>query len=138
MELVPETPGVIPDSEVPAKATRRRFTNEYKLRILREVDRCKQPGEIGAILRREGLYSSLVSTWRQERDRGALRDLASRKRGRKADPDKALKKRVSELERENARLRKRLEQAETIISVQKKVAHLLGNPPQSDDESEGS
>jgi transposase-like protein len=97
MELVPETLGVIPDPEVPAKATRRRFTTEYKLRILREVDRCKQPGEIGALLRREGLYSSLLSTWRKERDRRALRDLASRKRGRKADPDKALKKRVFEL-----------------------------------------
>lgn len=138
MQVVPETSGVIPDSQVPVKATRRRFSAEYKLRILREVDRCKAPGEVGALLRREGLYSSHVSAWRQERERGALRDLSSRKRGRKARPESALEKRVAELERENERLRKRLKQAETIITVQKKVSRLLNETPETDDESESN
>jgi transposase-like protein len=138
MEQVPGLLGVIPDPEVPAKATRRRFSTEYKLRVLREADRSKAPGEIGALLRREGLYSSLLSAWRQERERGALRDLASRKRGRQRNAEHALEKRIAELERENERLRKRLEQAETIISVQKKVSRLLGQSPETDDESESS
>ena len=113
--------GVTPNSEVPSKATRRRFTAEYKLRILREADQCKGPGEVGALLRREGLYSSNLSAWRQQRDRGGL---LARKRGRKGRSES--EKRVEQLEHENARLRKQLEQAETIISVQKKVSELLG------------
>jgi transposase-like protein len=113
--------GVNADPEVPAKATRRRFSTEYKLRILQEADRCKGSGEIGALLRREGLYSSHVSAWRQQRNGGGL---AARKRGRKGRSES--EKRVEQLERENARLRKQLEQAETIISVQKKVSELLG------------
>ena len=121
--------GVRADPEVVAKATRRRFTTEYKLRILREADGCKGSGEIGALLRREGLYSSHLAAWRQQRL------LASRKRGRKGRSES--EKRVEQLERENARLRKQLEQAKTIISVQKKVSELFGVPLEqpSDEES---
>jgi transposase-like protein len=124
-----------PDPEVPAKAKRRQFTTEYRLKVLREADACKKPGELGALLRREGLYSSLLSTWRRQRDAGALVALRSRRRGPKpndVDP------RVKQLEKENARLERRLKQAEAIIEVQKKVAEILGIPlkSQPDDESE--
>jgi len=132
MELEAKGLGVIPDSQVPAKATRRRFTVEYKLKVLREAERLKRPGEIGALLRREGLYSSHLAAWRREREHGALEGLGARKRGRKRRPERALEKRAAELERENKRLRKRLEQAETIIEVQKKVSRLLGTPLESE------
>jgi transposase-like protein len=138
MELEPKALGVILDSEVPAKARRRRFTVEYKLRILREADGCKGSGAVGALLRREGLYSSHLVAWRRERERGALQGLGSRKRGRKTRPESVLEKQVAELERENQRLRKRLEQAETIIEVQKKVSRLLGIPPESDGDGASS
>jgi len=128
MEHVPVSLGVTPDPEVRAKARRRRFTAEYKLHILREADRCKESGGVGALLRREGLYSSHLAVWRKERDRGALRDLSSRKRGRKPGTQSESEQRAVQLEQENARLRKRLEQAETIIAVQKKVSQLLGIP----------
>jgi len=108
-----------PDPEVLPKAERRQFSAEYKLRVLVEADRCSEPGQIGALLRREGLYSSHLSKWRQQRERGAL----SQQRGRKADPQTAELKR---LQRENERLRSRLERAEHIIEVQKKLAELLG------------
>ncbi len=117
-----------PDPEVPAKARRRRFTAQYKLDILEEVDRCTQPGEIGAVLRREGLYSSHLSKWRQQRDAGALAGLTPKKRGRKPRPVDPQAQRVAALERENARLRDKLEKAETIIEVQKKLSQLLTNP----------
>ncbi len=116
-----------PDPEVPAKARRRRFTAQYKLGILEEVDRCTQPGEIGAVLRREGLYSSHLSKWRQQRDAGALEGLTPKKRGRKPQPVDPQAQRVAELERENARLREKLEKAETIIEVQKKLSQLLAS-----------
>lgn len=115
----------VPDPAVEAKPMRRRFTAEYKLRILREVERAKEPGEVGAILRREGLYSSHLSHWRQERDRVAKAGLAARKRGprrRVEDP------RIKQLEREKARLERKLRQAEIIIEYQKKVSELLGIP----------
>ncbi len=115
----------VPDPAVEAKAKRRRFTAEYKLRILREVDRAKEPGEVGAILRREGLYSSLLSVWRRDRDRVAKTGLAARKRGPKA---KVVDPRIKQLEREKARLERKLKQAETIIAFQKKVAEILGIP----------
>jgi len=123
------------DPEVPAKAKRRRFSTEYRLRILREADACKASGELGALLRREGLYSSLLSTWRRQRDESALHALRARKRGPKA---KLVDPRVKQLERENRRLQHRLNQAEAIIAVQKKVAEILGIPLkcQPDDESE--
>ena len=120
-----------PDPEVVPKAKRRRFSAEYKLRILREADACDKPGEIGALLRREGLYSSLLSDWRRQRDDGALAGLSAKKRGPKPTPEA---RRVADLERENARLRHRLEQAETIVEVQKKLAALLQKLPESSDE----
>ena len=126
-----------PDPEVPEKAKRRRFSAEYKLAILREVDACTEPGQIGALLRRERLYSSHLVDWRRQRDTGALEALA-RKRGPKpADPARV---EVERLRRANERLAKRLAQAERIIEIQGKVSELLGLPldPASDDEQSAS
>ena len=117
--------GRAPDPEVVAKPKRRRFTAEYRLKILRQADACKAPGELGALLRREGLYSSLLSTWRRQREQGALAVLQARKRGPKP---KAVDPRVKELEKQNARLQRKLKQAEMIIEVQKKVHEILGIP----------
>jgi transposase len=113
----------MPETEVVEKAKRRQYTAEYKLRILQEVEACKEKGEIGALLRREGLYSSLIYKWREQRNRGSLEGLAAHKRGPKAD-FRAVE--FARLQRENERLRKRLERAELIIDVQKKVAQMLG------------
>lgn len=121
-----------PDPEVPAKARRRRFSASYKLRILEEADKCKAPGEIGELLRREGLYSSLLSRWREQREVGAEQALRPKKRGRKAQPVDVQARRVAELERENARLREKLEKAETIIEVQKKLSQLLASGPEGE------
>ena len=107
------------------KPKRRRFSAEYRLRIVREADACKAPGEVGALLRREGLYSSLLSAWRRQRDAEALANLRSKKRGPKP---KAVDPRVKRLERENVRLRRQLEQAETIIEIQKKLLGSWGSP----------
>ena len=112
------------DPEVVAVAKRRRLTAGYKLRILQEADECSGSGEIGALLRREGLYSSHLSRWRKEREQGQLQALAGRKRGRKSKSD--LEKETARLRQENERLKARLEQAETIIEVQKKLSELLG------------
>ena len=117
------------DPEVLERPQRRRFTAKYKLQVLQQADACTAQGEIGALLRREGLYSSHLSSWRRLRESGALAGLTPRKRGRKADPDKQQIRRMAELERENQRLRERLAQAETIIDVQKKVSSLLGITP---------
>ena len=114
----------IPDPEVVPKAKRRQFTAEYKLRIVREADACTEPGQIGSLLRREGLYSSYLSKWRQQREEGQLQALSSKKRGRKGQ-DPSLEE-LAQLQRENERLRTRLEQAEIIIGVQKKLSKLLG------------
>ena len=119
-----------PDPEVTERAKRRRFTAEYKLRILREADACKGDGDLGALLRREGLYSSHLTTWRRQRDEIAKAGLKARKRGPKS---KAVDPRVKQLERENDRLKQRLEQAETIIAFQKKLSKLLGIPLKSPD-----
>ena len=119
------------DPEVLEKARRRRFSAAYKLEVLQEADACSQPGEIGALLRREGLYSSLLSKWRRQREEGALEGLQPKKRGRKARPRNPLARRVVELERDNERLRKKLEQAETIIDVQKKLSQILGTDGES-------
>jgi transposase len=121
-----------PDPEVTERAQRRRFTTEYKLRILREADACKGDGDLGALLRREGLYSSHLANWRRQRDKIANAGMKARKRGPKP---KAVDPRVKQLERENDRLKQRLEQAETIIAFQKKLSKLLGislNSPDSD------
>ena len=125
-------------SEVTAKAKRRSFSAEYKLRILREADALAATGGIGEMLRREGLYSSHLTSWRGERERGELAGLAEKKRGRKAKADQALVKENQRLAREVARLEKRLAQAETIIEVQKKVATLLGIPMKSPDDDGSS
>lgn len=116
----PETTSSTADPEVTAKAKRRRFSPQYKLRILREADALADTGGIGELLRREGLYSSHLTTWRRERERGELEGLAAKKRGRKADPDRALAQENERLVRENARLQRRLTQAEAIIEIQKK------------------
>lgn len=116
------------DPEVLEKASRRRFTAKYKISILEQVDQCKEPKQIGALLRREGLYSSNLTTWRRQRESGALEALAPRKRGRKAKPRDERAQRMAELEREVEHLRQKLTQAETIIDVQKKVSSLLGIP----------
>jgi transposase len=117
-----------PDPEVLERAARRRFTAEYKLGVLRQADACAGTGELGALLRREGLYSSHLTTWRRQREQGSLAALSPRKRGRLAVPPSPLARRVAELERENARLTQRLQQAETIIVVQKKLSEALGIP----------
>jgi len=114
------------DPEVPEKAVRRRFTAEYKQSILRQADACRDEGAIGALLRREGLYSSHLSVWRRQREEGTRRAL-SEKRGRKSTAS-PLAQENARLKAENARLAQRLEQAETIIEVQKKVSTLLGIP----------
>lgn len=117
-------PGMV-STEVSEKAKRRRFTAEYKVRILREVERCKSPGQVGALLRREGLYSSLLSEWRRQRDRVAKAALKATRRGPKPN---VVDPRIRQLEREKARLERRLAQAEAIIDVQKKVSEILGIP----------
>jgi transposase len=114
-----------PDPEVVVKAHRRRFTAEYKHRILQEADACTHSGEIGALLRREGLYSSHLNTWRHQRARGELQGLTPAKRGRKVDPQAIENAR---LVRETERLKAQLARAELIIDVQKKVSELLGLP----------
>jgi len=116
------------DPEVLEKPRRRQFSAKYKLQIVEQADACTRQGEIGALLRQEGLYSSHLTTWRRLRDSGALAGLTPRKRGRKADPAKEESQRMAALERENQRLRERLAKAEMIIDVQKKVSSLLGIP----------
>jgi transposase-like protein len=132
----PSNGSIFVDTEVPAKAKRRSFTAAYKLRILEQADRCTEPGEIGALLRREGLYSSHLAGWREAREKGALSAL-SKKRGRtpKESPDA---KEIGRLRRENERLREKLRRAETVIDVQKKVSEILGVdlPKVEDDDSD--
>ena len=129
--------GAMPDPEVPERPVRRRFSAAYKLAILREVDATTQEGQIGAILRRERLYSSHLVDWRRARDRGALEALA-RPAGRpRPNP---LAREVDRLRRENARLAARLSTAERIIEIQGKVSELLGIPlaPVSEHDTSGS
>lgn len=116
-----------PDPEVTVKPARRRFTAAYKAKILREAESCRgQPGKIGEMVRREGLYTAHLSAWRKQRDAGALDALSPKKRGRKSEPVNPLARRVAEQERDIRRLTHHLKQAETIIEVQKKVSELLG------------
>jgi len=122
-------------TEVVAKAKRRQHPAEYKLRILREIDECKGSGEVGALLRREGLYSSLVSKWREQREQGSLTGLSGHRRGPKVDANAA---ELARLQRENKRLQEKLERAELIIDVQKKVARLLGVPLEDNNLNEES
>jgi transposase len=126
-----------PSSEVVERPRRRRFSAEYKQRILREADEARASGKdgaVGALLRREGLYSSHLASWRQQRERGELAGLAPKKRGRKAKKRNPLAAENERLQRELARLEGDLEKARIVIEVQKKVAALLGNPIPDDSE----
>jgi len=125
----------VPDPEVSARPRRRRFSAEYKAQILEEAGRCTQPGQIGALLRREGLVSSQLTLWRRQYRRGVLKALRDDKRGRKPIHDPRDRE-LDRLRRENARLTKKLKQAETIIEIQKKVAALLGNPIETTEDIE--
>jgi transposase-like protein len=126
----------LPDPEIPEKAKRRHFSAEYKLRVLEEADACREPGAIGALLRREGLYSSHLADWRRARREGALKSLAKPRgpQGRRRD---SVARENEQLRKENARLRRRLEQAEKILEIQKKASEILGIPlnrPESEDD----
>jgi transposase len=132
--LAPVSP---PDPEVSEKPVRRQFAARYKLGILEEADACQDnPGGIGRLLRREGLHSSHLATWRRQRKEGTLRGLTARKRGRKGQEKNPLAGKVAQLEKENRRLNRKLEQAELIIDIQKKVAALLGIPLKTQESDE--
>jgi len=133
--LEPRETSTVPDPEVLPKKTRRRFTKAYKLRILEKADRCVEKGEIGTLLRREGLYSSQLATWRRQRRDGFL-DVAERRgRPRMSDSERALQRRNKELERQNRSLEKELKKASAIIDIQKKLCDLLGLNPEENDEN---
>jgi len=117
-----------PDPEVTETRPRRKFTAQYKLEILAKADRCTQPGQIGALLRQEGLYFSNLTTWKKQRDAGVLNALSPHKRGRKNIERNPLAKEVARLQKETERLKKKLRQAETIIEFQKKISEILGIP----------
>jgi len=118
--IVRETSSAAPEPEVTARHARRRFTTHYKLEILRKADACR-PGQLGALLRKEGLYSSLLVTWRRQREDG----LTPKKRGRKGKPvDPHLKK----LEQENRQLTRRLQKAEALLAFQKKFPNSCRSP----------
>jgi len=121
----PVSVSVVPDPEVREKATRRRFTAAYKRRILRETETCKETRQLGALLRREGLYSSNLNTWRRQAEQGTLDALSPKKRGPKEKkPDPSLR-RIAELEKETQKLKHKLRQAGLIIKAQKKIAEIF-------------
>jgi transposase len=125
-ETAGETEGqAMPKTEVVSKPRRKQFSVAERQRILREADACQGSGEIGALLRREGIYSSYLTTWRKQKERGELDGLSPQKRGPKTDPQ-AIE--LAKLRRENERLQKKLQQAELIIDIQKKVSQILGIP----------
>ena len=121
--IMPLSPSEV---EVTAKPTRRRYTAEYKHRILREAVACTRPGELGALLRREGLYSSNLTVWRKQRERREIEGLSQKKRGPSSKEKNPLAAKVATLERENRRLRARSERAEGLVELQKKVSEILG------------
>ena len=123
----------VPEPEVVVRAERRRFSRAYKLDILEQAEQCRDAGEIGSLLRREGLYSSHLTRWRQAREQGRLDSSSQKKRGRKADPQAV---ELTRLKKENERLKKQLEQAELIIDVQKKVSQLVGLSMEHSNENE--
>ena len=128
MDARGEVAVVTEDVQVAAKPRRRTYTAEYKRRILKEADACTAPGAIGALLRREGLYSSLLVEWRRARGRGELAALAPKKRGRKPTPEDPRDRKISELERQLAQMTGRAERAEVLVDAQKNLAALLGRP----------
>ena len=127
-----------PNPEVPEKRRRRKFTAQYKLRILTEAEDCNKPGQLGALLRREGLYSSNLSTWKRQKEAGLLEALAPKKRGRKGKEKNPLAEQVARLERENERLKEQLRKAEIIIDVQKKISQILGISQDHPEEEENN
>lgn len=131
LKVVEETRAVAnaPDPEVLEKPTRRSFTAEYKKHIIEQADACSEPGELGELLRREGLYSSHLSSWRKAGRAGELSGLTPRKRGPGKKPDAVSAREHEKLKRENARLERELEKAQLIIEVQKKLAAALGLTP---------
>ena len=124
-----------PDPEVPEMKPRRKYTAQYKIEILQKVDSCTQLGQIGALLRKEGLYSSNLTAWRRQKEKGLLDALSPKKRGRKEIQKNPLTQEVARLQRENERLRGKLKQAETIIEVQKKISEMLGISQNQDERS---
>lgn len=127
---------VRPDPQVPERPVRRRFTAGYKLQVVQQADACRESGDIGRLLRREGLYFSHLTRWRHQRERGSLDGLTPNKRGRKAAKCNPLLPEVERLRKENEQLTNRLKQAQLIIEVQKKVSQLLGISPQPHNKSE--
>ena len=124
-----------PDPEVPEKKPRRKFTAQYKLAILDKADKYTESGQLGALLRKEGLYFSNLTTWRRQRDNGLLTVMSPKKRGRKKIEKNPLACEVARLQRDNERLKKKLKQAETIIEVQKKISQILGISQDHNEES---
>ena len=125
-----------PDPEVTGRKPRRKFTAKYKLRMLKKADVCTESGQLGALLRQEGLYSSNLTTWRKQKDEGLLIAMSPKKRGRKPQPKNPLGLEVARLQKENQRLKSKLKQAELIIDAQKKISEILGIA-QNHDENEG-
>ncbi|TFH28997.1 MAG: hypothetical protein E4H00_07780 [Myxococcales bacterium] len=125
-----------PETEVTEKPKRRRLSAEYKRRIVYEAAGCTKLGELGALLRREGLYSSQLSKWRKQVEHGELQGLSAKKRGPKPTPVDARDKKIAALERANAKLTARAERAETLVEVQKKLSKLLGSAMPGDDGEE--
>ena len=127
---------VVPNPEVPEKASRRSYTAEYKRLILKEAEVCKERGQVGALLRREGLYFSNLTAWRHQVERGTLDALSSKKRGPKArKPDPSVR-RITEQEKEIQKLQSRLRKAELIIEVQKKIAEIFQLPRDQKEEED--
>jgi transposase-like protein len=124
------------DPEVSAKASRRRFTADYKIKIIRQADACPDSKGLGALLRREGLYASNLTTWRKQMNRGVLTALSPKKRGRKESDSSPLQVENEKLRKENSRLERRLKRAELIIDIQKKAAQILGIPLSTPEEGE--
>lgn len=134
MTVKMQTPAIVPDPETRPRPKRRTFTAKYKLRILKETEQASE-GHVGAILRREGLYSGALSAWRKERDAGSLGTLVTRKRGPKPNPERA---ELEQLRRKLARAEKRLEVAEQVIAAQKKLCVLLGLPSATEEDESSS
>jgi transposase-like protein len=136
MKNVISSVGERPETEVSDKAKRRRFSAAYKQRILRESEACTEPGAISALLRREGLYSSHLFTWRRLAERGKRAALSPKKRGPKLKVSDERDKRIEQLERDNVKLAHRAERAEALVEIQKKISQLLGIPQPESDEKE--